>query len=684
MSLLSDAESDSEFQLTINEHYANAFQYKKEREELEQLKLKYGSDEEEEDETDSEEDESEDEDGEELTPAVDAAILRTLARIKRKDPEIYNAKTGIFEDEQKKLGPTKPISKPAKDKSKPVTMRQVAMEAQLQTLSRSPSLESLTHAEEQRQLRDETIAAIQQIDDVNNEGDDLFVLREKTKDEQEQEEEEYRSFLEREVGGDLKALVSIEESTWKDEAPPITENEKKMKKRKGKNPEKAAEDAQEFLMNYILNRGWIDRSTHHVPTYKEVTSSKSNGKSKTSNGKEGIEENDDLPAGEVMLPTADSDIGEEDFEDIVDRFESSYNFRFEEPDAAVIQTHPRQISSLVRREDTTRKEARERRKQRREEEIQKKREEVKRLKTLKTKELRMKLDRIGKEAGKSLEDDPTLRELDLEGDWDPEAHDRQMTGLYGDDADYDEDGKPTWEDDIDIGDIPLLDGLENESQSKKKKKKKIKDREDDGVNIDAMDADVAKVDDADDDDEWDGTEEMRKRKVEEYMDEVYGLDFNDMVGGMPTRFHYAHVQPESFHLSPAEILMAKDSELNDYMGIKQFAPYRKAGKWDSNRGERLKELRQKIGERGYGNDTPQVDKPAKKRMGKKERMKMKTAGDLDAGKDAEKEAAAAGQSTMPENSKRKRSSEDVEIHDNAEGRKKRRRHKKKDVMDDTV
>jgi protein KRI1 len=40
--------------------------------------------------------ESEDEDGEELTPAVDAAILRTLARIKRKDPEIYNPEKDIF------------------------------------------------------------------------------------------------------------------------------------------------------------------------------------------------------------------------------------------------------------------------------------------------------------------------------------------------------------------------------------------------------------------------------------------------------------------------------------------------------------------------------------------------------------------------------------------------------------
>lgn len=62
------------------------------------VKEKYGSDGEDvDDEEDSEEDETEDEDGEELTPAVDAAILRTLARIKRKDPSIYEQGKDVFE-----------------------------------------------------------------------------------------------------------------------------------------------------------------------------------------------------------------------------------------------------------------------------------------------------------------------------------------------------------------------------------------------------------------------------------------------------------------------------------------------------------------------------------------------------------------------------------------------------------
>ena len=42
-------------------------------------------------------DTSEDEDGEQLTPAVDAAILRTLARIKNKDPSIYDSTKSVFE-----------------------------------------------------------------------------------------------------------------------------------------------------------------------------------------------------------------------------------------------------------------------------------------------------------------------------------------------------------------------------------------------------------------------------------------------------------------------------------------------------------------------------------------------------------------------------------------------------------
>lgn len=77
--------------------------------------------------------------------------------------------------------------------------------------------------------------------------------------------------------------------------------------------------------SYILNRGWIDRSAHRVPTYKEVVSSKSRGKAKAADKED---EDNDSPDGNAAASEVDE---EEEFEDIVDRFESSYNFRFEEP-----------------------------------------------------------------------------------------------------------------------------------------------------------------------------------------------------------------------------------------------------------------------------------------------------------------------------------------------------------------
>ena len=72
--------------------------------------------------------------------------------------------------------------------------------------------------------------------------------------------------------------------------------------------------------------------------------------------------------------------------------------------ATEIARHPRNIESLVRRQDSSRKDERERRKARKEEELRKKKEEVKRLKALKMKELRAKLERIGVEGGKNLEE----------------------------------------------------------------------------------------------------------------------------------------------------------------------------------------------------------------------------------------------------------------------------------------
>ncbi|KAF7350977.1 Kri1-C domain-containing protein [Mycena sanguinolenta] len=610
--MLSDSESDNGqediHQLTINEHYAKAFEYKKEREELQRLKEQYGSDPDssEEDETDSEDLESEDSDGEELTPAMDAAILRTLARIKAKDPEIYKQGKEIFGEEQEKTTKsaktalsrlTGPAKEP-KDKGKPFTIRAANLQNALQSRSPSPDApEPVTHVEEQRRLRDETIAAFHAAEDEDE--DDFLVPREKTMDEIAREEEEYKKFLENEVG-DLRNLVQIQDD---EPAGDEKEEEEGTKKKKKKKEGKAG-----HRRGYILNRGWIDRSSKRVPTYREVTSQSKEGKAKA----QPADDDDDTEGdgGEEEGDDADDMEEEEIFDDIVDRFESSYNFRFEEADGSEIKTYPRNLPSLVRREDTTRKDARARRKQRKEEELAKRKEEVRRLKGLKVKEIRARLERAGVATGEA----DSLQELgiDLDAPWDPEAHDKQMASLYAlnggeEEGEFEEDDgeKPVW-DDVDIGDIEMAPEASTSKADKakkkeKKKKKKAMEEDDGGVDVDAMDADALPAGD-DDDEEWDGTEEMRKRKLDEWMDEVYALDFNDLVGGQPTRFHYASVAPQKFGLSAVDILLAKDSELNEYMSVKKYAPYRadnKAG-WDRTRNERLKELKGKVQERMGG------------------------------------------------------------------------------------
>lgn len=95
-----------------------------------------------------------------------------------------------------------------------------------------------------------------------------------------------------------------------------------------------------------------------------------------------------------------------------------------------------------------------------------------------------------------------------------------------------DDEKPQWADDIDITDIIGEQGEAEETPSKKKRKKKGKENasnEDDfgAVDVEQMDAEITR------DWDWeeahfDGTEESRKRLIDKYMDEIYGLEFNDM------------------------------------------------------------------------------------------------------------------------------------------------------------
>ena len=94
--------------------------------------------------------------------------------------------------------------------------------------------------------------------------DDILIPREKTKDEIEREEEEYREFLAREVGEDIGGLVNVERAgnssaedekendgiSGKDENKGETGKNGKKKKRRGKERMLKEHEDHEFLMKY--------------------------------------------------------------------------------------------------------------------------------------------------------------------------------------------------------------------------------------------------------------------------------------------------------------------------------------------------------------------------------------------------------------------------------------------------
>ncbi|KAF7294012.1 Kri1-C domain-containing protein [Mycena kentingensis (nom. inval.)] len=210
--------------------------------------------------------------------------------------------------------------------------------------------------------------------------------------------------------------------------------------------------------------------------------------------------------GEELTPAMDAAILH-----VVDLFGSSYNFRFEE-------------------ERRNQKDARERRKQRKQEEMAARKEDAKRLKGLKMKDLRGRLEREGMAAGEA----ESLRYLgiDLDADWDPDAHDicTRSTGTRTTPT------RASWR---------RLTTRRNQL----------------GMTISTL-----AISTMGDDEEWDGTEEMRKRKLKQWVDEIYALDFNDIVGGQSTR---ASTTPRSRHKTMPSPALTADT-VNDQSSCASF------------------------------------------------------------------------------------------------------------------
>lgn len=377
MGLLDDSdESENEIEqvdLKVNKKFADRFEKEARYKELQRSKelLKNGII----DDSEDSESESEDEDAEQLSTALDLKIIQTINSIRKKDPRIYDKTTAWFEkpaEESEEDEEENEKSSSHKKKYKDVLREQLLthgadIEGENAKHSKkvhdATSKNKLSYNQEQEAVRQEFLKAAgggdkkkgskkqESSDEDDNSDDDVLTTKHKTPQQLQQEEIELQAALK-----EMKALGE------KDSKRVISKSTAVMSS--SLDP---SEDPEEFLNNYLATQKWKDKGNSLAVSRKKAADS-----------------SDD-----------EGDISEDDEElDKVDRFESKYNFRFEEmqaeggiSSAMQVTGHARDVSGSLRRVDDKRKQQREQRQERKEKEKRKQEAELRRLKNLKRQEV---------------------------------------------------------------------------------------------------------------------------------------------------------------------------------------------------------------------------------------------------------------------------------------------------------
>lgn len=130
--------------------------------------------------------------------------------------------------------------------------------------------------------------------------------------------------------------------------------------------------------------------------------------------------------------------------------------------------------------------------------------------------------------------------------------------------------------------------------------------------------------------------------LKEAVESYNALAHEDIIEDMPTRFKYTPSAPASFGLTPVEILLATDDELNKLVTMKGIAPYRKGGIGIQGKGlgKRVRELKDKLRERRWGEEPSQT----KSREEKKEKKRKRDDGE-ERGQDERRGKKSEGEAT---------------------------------------
>lgn len=541
--------SDTESSFKTNNNYATNYNSWRQKEEYNKLKTKYGEHSLDPKHDSDESDSSSDDEDVEISEKLEVDFFKTLSRLMTKDPKIYDASIKFFDDT--------PIDIKSKKKEKVERMflkdyeRKLLLErggivsdSENDEETDNPRSRSPTYIEEQRRLKENLQKVAENIEDDNeSEWGGMFTARSKSKQEAEIEESDYKKWLmgHKQHLNDLDTennLIPLKEY-WSD--PKLDRGEK-------------------FLRDYILNNRFLEKTNpDHVPTYDEIVHDSDEG----------------LSEDEANLTKQE-------------HFEHKYNYRFEEPDQDFIKRYPRTMESSLRRTDDRRKLKRAEVKERKIKEKEEKFEDIRKMKELKRKEIHERMEKLREVTGNTK---VSFEEIDLDEDFDPEAHDKKMQQLFNNEFYQGEesDQKPEFPDLDEELEIERWDNWERNNEELEENVH----CEDEDFNMDC-DFNPQKSTQEELLENSKGGRKKRKRKsnfakaisqvkpifdpkdksYEQYLDEYYKLDCEDVIGDIPCRFKYRTVVPNSFGLTVDEILNAKDRELNKWCSIKKAVQFR--------------------------------------------------------------------------------------------------------------
>ena len=92
-------------------------------------------------------------------------------------------------------------------------------------------------------------------------------------------------------------------------------------------------------------------------------------------------------------------------------------------------------------------------------------------------------------------------------------------------------------------------------------------------------------------------DEATQEELDKLNEELYKLDYEDIVGGIPCRFKYRQVAAQDYGLSAEDILNAEDNELNQFLSLKKLSPYNFSTVREEKLSKKRKRLRSAIKER---------------------------------------------------------------------------------------